>query len=105
MTSYFERSRPQRGSSLRADVVEGDAFGVKGIAPPAFSLRGQPCVHEGDARRGHGVRWWWGVAARCVPSSARSCSVDFSLVVADAADQQRTGGEMLALGVERFLVI
>ena len=40
---------------LRADVVEGDALGVEGIAPPAFGLRGEPGMHEGDARRGNGV--------------------------------------------------
>ena len=40
------------GDGLGADVVEGNAGGVEGVAPPAFGLRGEPGVHEGDARRG-----------------------------------------------------
>ena len=38
---------------LRAHVVEGNAGGVEGVAPPALGLRGKPGVHEGDARRGN----------------------------------------------------
>ena len=41
---------------LGADVVVGNACGVESIAPPAFGLCGEPGVHEGDARRGDGVR-------------------------------------------------
>ena len=52
MTSYFERRSSSFADGLRADVVEGNAGAVERVAPPAFGLRGEPGVHEGDARRG-----------------------------------------------------
>src|SRR5947208_11002813 len=38
------------GDGLRADVLVGNLQIVEGHAPPAFGLRAEPGVHEGDAR-------------------------------------------------------
>ena len=50
MTSYFARRSCLVGYGLRADVIEGHARGIEGIAPPAFGLGAKPGVHEGDTR-------------------------------------------------------
>ena len=68
MTSYFARRSCLIRDGLRADVIEGHARGIEGIAPPAFGLSAKPGVHEGDARSGdrvdrHGRRC---AESRCV---------------------------------------
>ncbi len=53
ITSYLERRSAVVRDRLRADVVVGNLQAVELQAPPAFALRAQPGVHDGDARGAH----------------------------------------------------
>src|SRR5690242_8518147 len=48
------------GNGLRADVVVRNIEVIEGNSPPAFRLRAEPGVNQGDARRANGVRLYGG---------------------------------------------
>ena len=56
ITSYLGAQVGSLGSRLRADVLVGDLQAIELQPPPAFALRAEPGVHDGDpgsARRVH----------------------------------------------------
>ena len=63
MTSYLALRSSDLGDRLRADVVVGNFEIVERQPPPAFGLRAEPGVDEGDARGANGMRLYAGSSA------------------------------------------
>src|SRR5690348_8492515 len=82
------------GNGLGADVVVWYIEVIEGNSPPAFRLRAEPGVNQGDARRANGVRFNGGGRGdrdrrqteagngvveffACYPSNEKSSAVEF----------------------------